>query len=135
MMDSIYQSIARLEIEQKPGALCTIIHSQGSTPRHAGSKMLVYADGSFTGTVGGGELENRVIAAALESIRDGETRRLEYAMSDPGRGDPGVCGGSLEVFVEPILPEAKIVIVGSGHVGKAVASLAHWLGIPHGSQR
>jgi len=128
-MDSIYQALAKLEIEQEPGALCTIIHSQGSTPRHTGSKMLVFADGSITGSVGGGELENRVIAAALDAMQDGQTRRLAYSMADPERGDPGVCGGSVEVFVEPILPEPKVVVVGSGHVGKAVAQLAHWLGL------
>jgi xanthine dehydrogenase accessory factor len=125
----IYRALAELESQQKPGVLCTIIHSQGSTPRHTGSKMLVYQDGSIIGTVGGGELENRVIAEALVAMRDGQARRLAYTMADPSRGDPGVCGGQLEVFVEPILPEPVLVVIGSGHVGKAVAHLAHWLGL------
>lgn len=127
-MSGIYQALAELETQQKPGVLCTIIFSQGSTPRHAGSKMLVFPDGRIMGSVGGGELENRVIAEALLAIQDGQPRRLEYSMSDPTRGDPGVCGGQLEVFVEPILPEPTIVVIGSGHVGKAVSQLAHWLG-------
>ena len=55
-------------------------------------------------------------------------RALEYQMSDPARGDPGVCGGQLEVFVEPIQPRPTLVVIGAGHVGKAVAHLAHWLG-------
>jgi len=125
---SIFQALADLEQYNEAGALCTIIRSQGSTPRHSGSKMLVYEDGTILGTVGGGELENRVILEALEAIRDGKSRLLDYNMADPGRGDPGVCGGQVEVYVEPIEPKPTLVVIGSGHVGKTVAHLAHWLG-------
>jgi xanthine dehydrogenase accessory factor len=125
---SIYNAVAELEAHNKAGALCMIVSSQGSTPRHTTSKMLVYADGSFVGTVGGGELESRVIREALEALQDGRPRLLQYSMTDPGRGDPGVCGGQLEVFVEPLIPKPVLVVIGSGHVGKAVAHLAHWLG-------
>jgi xanthine dehydrogenase accessory factor len=127
-MVSIYQALAELEAKNQAGALCTVVRSQGSTPRHATSKLLVYADGRIYGTVGGGEMENRVISEALAAIQDGKSRLLQYQMSDPQRGDPGVCGGQLEVFVEPILPKPTLVVVGGGHVGKAVAHLAHWLG-------
>jgi xanthine dehydrogenase accessory factor len=89
--------------------------------------MLVYADGSITGSVGGGELESRTITAALESINDGNPRRLDYSMSDPEEGDPGVCGGQVEIYMEPIVPKPTLVVVGAGHVGRAVAHLAHWL--------
>ena len=125
---SVYKALAKLEEENEAGALCTLIRSQGSTPRHSGSKMLVYQDGSIIGTVGGGEVENRVIEEAVQSIKDGKPRLLEYNMSDPERGDPGVCGGQMEVFVEPIQSKPTLVIIGAGHVGKAVAHLAHWLG-------
>jgi len=125
---SIYRSVLDLEEKNQAGALCTVIRTQGSTPRHASSKMLVYPDGSISGTVGGGELENRVIAEALAAMQDGRPRLLEYHMNDPKRGDPGVCGGQVEVFVEPILPRPTLVVIGSGHVGKAVAHLAKWLG-------
>jgi xanthine dehydrogenase accessory factor len=125
---SVYKALAKLEEENEAGALCTLIRSQGSTPRHSGSKMLVYQDGSILGTVGGGEVENRVIEEAVQSIKDGKPRLLEYNMSDPERGDPGVCGGQMEVFVEPIQSKPTLVIIGAGHVGKAVAHLAHWLG-------
>ena len=90
--------------------------------------MLVYPDGIFTGTVGGGELENRVIKAALEAIQNGQAQTLSYTMADPSRGDPGVCGGQVEVFVEPILPVPTLLVIGAGHVGKAVVHLAKWLG-------
>ena len=125
---SITRALLELEEKNEPGALCTIVRSQGSTPRRSTSKMLVYADGSITGTVGGGELENRVIQEALEVIQTGEARLVAYSMTDPQRGDPGVCGGQLEVYVEPILPKPILALVGAGHVGKAVVHLAKWLG-------
>ena len=127
-MESIYQVLSNLEKNNGSAALCTVIKSEGSTPRHVGSKMLVQPDGKFIGTVGGGELESRVIKAAIESIASGKSQTLEYTMADPSRGDPGVCGGTVEVFVEPILSTAMIVVIGAGHVGKAVAHLAKWLG-------
>lgn len=125
---TIYQAISELEKNNGSAALCTVIKSEGSTPRHVGSKMLVYPDGRFIGTVGGGDMEHRVLDEAWMAISDGQPRILSYSMIDPARGDPGVCGGTVEVFVEPILPPAMIVVVGAGHVGKAVVHLAKWLG-------
>jgi len=127
LQTGIYQALARLEANGESGVLCTIILSRGSTPRHTGSKMLVYADGSFTGSVGGGEVESRVIRESIESLKDGQPRLLRYDMVDPQQGDPGVCGGQLEVFVEPILSRPTLLIIGGGHVGRAVAHLAKWL--------
>lgn len=127
-MLSIYQALANLEVSGEYATLCTIIASQGSTPRHEGSKMLVYADGHFIGTVGGGELENRVIQEALVTLKDGVSKRLAYSMVDPEHGDPGVCGGSVEIYLEPIGGKPEVLVIGAGHVGKAVAHLAKWLG-------
>ena len=125
---NIFQSLAELEKSNSSGALCMIIRSRGSTPRHVSSKMLVYPDGHILGTVGGGEVENRVIKEALLAMQDNKPRLLEYNMTDPDRGDPGICGGQLEIYVEPIIPKPILVVVGVGHVGKAVAHLAKWLG-------
>jgi xanthine dehydrogenase accessory factor len=127
-MKTIYQILSEQETAHQPIVLCTVVKTSGSTPRHSTSKMLVLADGSIRGTVGGGELENRVIAEALESLKDGRSRLLNYSLVDPARGDVGVCGGQVEVFVEPILPPPTVVVIGGGHVGKAVAHLAKWLG-------
>jgi xanthine dehydrogenase accessory factor len=127
-MTSIYQAISEIEKNNGSAALCTVVKSSGSTPRHVGSKMLVYPDGKFIGTVGGGDLEHRVLDEAWITMGDGESRLLTYTMADPARGDPGVCGGTVEVFVEPILPPAMVVVIGAGHVGKAVVHLAKWLG-------
>ena len=127
-LPSVVQALAEAERRNQAVALCTVVRSQGSTPRHSTSKMLIYPDRQIVGTVGGGEMENRVIAVALETLGDGRSRLLEYSMTDPARGDPGVCGGQVEVFVEPILPRPTLLLVGAGHVGKAVAALAAWLG-------
>jgi xanthine dehydrogenase accessory factor len=127
-MLSIFQALAELEQNHQPAALCTVVKTSGSTPRHSTSKMLVYPDGHILGTVGGGELENRVLKEALSSLLNGKPRNLAYTMADPSRGDPGLCGGQVEVFVEPILPSPLLVVIGGGHVGKAVAHLAKWIG-------
>jgi xanthine dehydrogenase accessory factor len=127
-MKSVYQAIIEIEEHNETAALCTIVSSQGSTPRHTTSKMLVYSDGRTMGTVGGGEVESRVLAEALQVIAEGRPRLLAYNMADPARGDPGVCGGQLEIYVEPILPKPVLLLIGAGHVGKAVVHLAKWLG-------
>jgi xanthine dehydrogenase accessory factor len=124
----IINRLAELIKDGKCVALCTVVDSKGSTPRHQGSKMLVFPNGRIEGTVGGGEIENRVVAEALESLNIGKTRVIHYDMVDPEKGDAGVCGGHVEVYVEPYLTAPMILIIGSGHVGKAVAHVAKWLG-------
>jgi xanthine dehydrogenase accessory factor len=127
-MDIIYEALAEIASANETAVLCTVVRSEGSTPRHVGSKMLVYPGGRFIGTVGGGDLEHRVLDEAGRALLEGTTRLLAYTLADPARGDPGVCGGQVEVFLEPILPSPTIIIIGAGHVGKAVAHLAKWLG-------
>lgn len=112
-----------------PCALCVVVRASGSAPRHAGSKLLVADDGTIiAGTIGGGEMESRVIAEAGHALRDGRPRLLTYQLADPSRGDPGVCGGEVTVFVDPLLPAPTLVIVGAGHVGRALARVARWAG-------
>ena len=112
----------------QPVALATVVRARGSVPRHAGSKMLIYPDGRLAGTVGGGELEARIRDEALAALQDGRPRLVPYSLVDPARGDPGVCGGEVEVYVEPYGAPAAVLVIGCGHVGQAVATLAGWLG-------
>ncbi|HLE23805.1 MAG TPA: XdhC family protein [Anaerolineales bacterium] len=128
MADRIFDRLAEAERKGEPVALCTVIRAQGSVPRHTGSKMLVFEDGSIEGSIGGGEMESRVIAAARQALADGQARITPYSLSDPSQGDPGVCGGEVEVFVDPIGNKPAVVVFGGGHVGRAVVHLAHWLG-------
>lgn len=128
MENSLFSQLAELLARGESAALCTVVESHGSVPRHAGSKMLVLEDGSFSGSVGGGELESRVLKAAREALTEAQPRLLAYSLNDPARGDPGICGGQVQVFVEPLFPPAKIVVIGGGHVGQAVTQMAKWLG-------
>jgi xanthine dehydrogenase accessory factor len=111
-----------------PVVLALVVKARGSVPRHSGAKMLVYEDGRISGTIGGGEMESRVIEEAQAALNTGQPRLLTYALVAPDRGDPGVCGGEVEIYLEPYLPPATVYVIGCGHVGQAVAHLAHWLG-------
>ena len=108
--------------------LVTVVATNRSVPRHAGAKMLVFADGRTSGTIGGGEMEARVVREATVAMVDGRTRSLDISLVDPGRGDPGVCGGDVHLYLEPYMPVPTVFVVGCGHVGKAVVTLAKWLG-------
>ena len=90
--------------------------------------MLVLDDGTTSGTIGGGKVEALVIANALEAIATGETVLTTYTLQDPLRGDPGVCGGTMTIALEPYMPPPSVFVIGTGHVGRAVIDLAHWLG-------
>ena len=125
---SFFQILADRTARGECAAMVTVIRAQGSVPRREGTKMLIFADGSIEGTVGGGEMESLVIAAGLEALRTGKPQRLQYEFRDPERGDVGVCGGEMEVFIEPIQPEKRVFVIGVGHVGQAIAYLASWLG-------
>lgn len=129
--EKVRELLAELMAAQEAGepvVLATIIRARGSVPRQSGSKMLVYGDGRISGTIGGGEMESRIIAEAQASLLDGQTRIISYSLVEPERGDPGLCGGEVEVYLEPYAPPATVLVIGCGHVGKAVASLAYWLG-------
>jgi xanthine dehydrogenase accessory factor len=108
--------------------LCTVVSTRGSVPRHPGAKMLVRADGSIDGTVGGGEMEGRTIRAALQALESGEAGIVRFALQDPSSGDPGVCGGEVEIFLEPISAPHTLLVIGAGHVGRTLVHLGKWLG-------
>jgi xanthine dehydrogenase accessory factor len=127
-MSDVIFALADLPKTGTAAALCTIIKAKGSTPRKAGTKMLVYTNGSIVGSVGGGEVESRVIQEALDSIQSGESKVRSYDLINADEGDPGVCGGTLEVFIDPLIQPVDLIVVGGGHVGKAVVYLAKWLG-------
>ncbi len=98
--------------------LVTVVATRGSTPRQAGARMLLLADGSIRGTVGGGVREAEIIAAAGELHRRGGCRRLDVDFEEGLAGGPApLCGGHMEVFMEAIDPPHRVVIAGAGHIG------------------
>ena len=127
-MDDLSQALIQVLQNNKPAALATVVRTRGASPREAGAKMLVYPDGSIVGTVGGGEMEMRVIAEAQGALRDGKPRYLDMTLSNEQRGDPLICGGEMEIFVEPVTLAPTLVLVGAGHIGAAVAQLARQVG-------
>ena len=127
-MNEVLEHLADLSASGSIAALCTIIRSKGSTPRKEGSKMIVYPDGSIAGSIGGGEVENRVVQEAIDLLQSGQSRLLEFDLIDPDKGDPGICGGTIEVFIDPLGKREKIIVVGGGHIGRSLVHLAKWLG-------
>ena len=128
MLMEIYEQLSKLISEGQPVALCIITQTTGSTPRRAGTKMLVHPDGSFTGTIGGGEFESKVIKEALKSLKTGKPCLVTYSLKSPEKGDPGICGGQMEVYVEPITKQHTLIIIGAGHIGNALVQLGSWIG-------
>lgn len=128
MGDLILRELTDALDRREAVAVATVVDTHRSVPRHAGTKMLVYRDGTTSGTIGGGEMEARVVEEALGALADHRPRLLSYSLIDPAGGDPGVCGGQVQLFVEPHLPRPELFVVGCGHIGRAVIELAHWVG-------
>lgn len=124
----VFEALLAAKRSGQGGVLATIVKDRGSVPRHAGSKMFVFPDGRIVGTIGGGEMESRVIAHAAELIASGSSEIMHHDLVDPSQGDPGVCGGQVDIFMEPIVPDPTVLVIGCGHCGQALAELAHWSG-------
>lgn len=106
-------------------ALATVIGVDGSAPRAAGARMVVWPDGHIVGTVGGGNFEHQVVAQAVEALRVGAPRRWSVHLTR----DLGMCcGGAMDVYIEPLDVDEDLVIYGAGHVAQPTARIAHTLG-------
>lgn len=117
----IYEELVRLTRAGTPFALATVIASSGSSPRKPGAKMLVRDDGTAVGTVGGGRVEAETIQATLAAMASGVPSTLSFQLTE----EHGfVCGGALQIYVEPHCNSRRLVMFGGGHVGKAVTELA-----------
>ena len=110
-------------------ALVTIVSSTGSTPQRVGAKMLVYADGRTVGTIGGGCYENESFWKAREAIKNRKPVTMKFDLNDDFAQETGlVCGGQMEVFIEPVEPSPELYVFGAGHVGYFVAKMAREVG-------
>ncbi len=120
-MQSIFSKTEELSRANVPAALCIVVESHGSTPRKAGAKMVVLADGSIYGTIGGGGVEQEVIGKALKLIASGKIEKCSFNLENDLSMQ---CGGTLEVYIEPLDPVQKLIIFGGGHIGKALIRFA-----------
>jgi xanthine dehydrogenase accessory factor len=125
----LFEEIVRMRRAGQRGALATIVHTNGSIPSYESSRMLVREDGSSVGTVGGGCVEADVWAAAKEVMQKEAPRKIVFHLNNEASYDNGlICGGTVEVFVEPILPQPIVYLFGGGHVSTAVARAAQAAG-------
>ena len=122
---NIYREILECKEQGLPSALAILVQCEGSSPQKEGAKLLVRADGSTVGTIGGGALEEEVIAAGRRVIQQGTPSTLSFELTE-ARGH--ACGGRVLVYVEPILPDPHLVILGAGHLGRALSTLARFVG-------
>src|SRR5512135_1271603 len=120
----IYEEALRLKKLGRVSAIATIVECRGSSPQKQGAKMLVRDDGTAMGTLGGGCLEADVAQACIMAMKDEEPRTLSFSLTERDGGL--VCGGAVLVFIEPVLLEPHLVILGAGHVGKNLARLARF---------
>ena len=128
-MTDIYQEIVRVKEAGQEAALVTIVSASGSTPREEGAKMLVRPDGTIVGTIGGGNLEAQVIKEAIMVIKQGQPKRIHFTLSDKEASEVGmICGGDLEVFIEPILTAPTLFIFGGGHISLSLARMGKLIG-------
>ncbi|MBZ5662899.1 MAG: XdhC/CoxI family protein [Acidobacteriia bacterium] len=129
----LFEEVIKLRREGKRGAMATIVHTNGSIPSFESSRMLVREDGSISGTIGGGCVEAEVWAAAKEVMQAEAPRKMTFNLNNEANYDNGlICGGTLEIFVEPILPQPMLYIFGGGHVSMALANAAHTAGFAIG---
>jgi len=121
----IYEQIVQLRREGRRGAVATIVNVRGSIPSFKTAKMLVRDDGSIVGTIGGGCVEADVWQAAREVMESEKPRTLTFDLNQDPKYDTGlVCGGTLEIFIEPVLPPALLYVFGAGHVALSLCHTA-----------
>ncbi len=125
----IYEEIVRLGRLGQRCALATIVQVRGSIPSFESAKLLVREDGSMLGTIGGGCVEAEVWNAAREVIASGKPKHLSFSLGQDAAYDNGlICGGQLDVFVEPVMPQPAAYIFGAGHISKSLSKVADLAG-------
>jgi xanthine dehydrogenase accessory factor len=124
-MREVLEAALRAEASGEPAAMVTVVSTQGSTPQKAGARMLVHADGRIVGTIGGGCLEAEMSWRAREAITGGRAKLVSYDLTPDQAGDDGlVCGGRMQVFIEPIEGTPVLCLFGAGHVAQPLARMA-----------
>lgn len=125
MSTDVYESVAVCQRDGTPAVLAIIVAAFGSTPQKTGAKMLVKADGTTVGTVGGGNIEAQVIRTALKVLVSGTPRLVDLELTEE---EGYLCGGHLRIYLEPVEAPPLLIIAGAGHVGLALAALAGFVG-------
>jgi len=129
MNREVFAAVADALERGEPAALVTIVSTTGSTPQRVGAKMLVFGDGRIVGTIGGGCYENDAFWKAREAINSRRPELVHYELDDDFAQETGlICGGQMDVYIEPIEPSPELYVIGAGHVGFHLARVAHEVG-------
>src|SRR5947209_1054853 len=129
MNREVFAAVADALERGEPAALVTIVATTGSTPQRVGAKMLVFGDGRIVGTIGGGCYENDAFGKAREAILTRKPQLVHYELDDDFAQETGlICGGQMDVYIEPIEPSPELYIIGAGHVGFHLARVAQEVG-------
>jgi len=129
MNQEVFAAVAEALEKGEPAALVTIVSTTGSTPQRVGAKMLVFPDGRLVGTIGGGCYENDAFWKAREAITTRKPQLLHYELDDDFAQETGlICGGQMSVYIEPIEPSPELYVIGAGHVGYHLATMAQDVG-------
>lgn len=129
MSTDVFDLLREAREQRIPVALVIVTGTKGSAPREIGAKMLVYGSGRIAGTVGGGQFESLVVADAVDAIRDGKARTRTFPLHEMSEHSFGaICGGEMTVFIEPQGAPERLIILGAGHCGQALARQADLLG-------
>lgn len=127
-MLEIYQELVSVISKGGRVVLATIISSQGSAPRKAGAKMLIKEDGTFVGTIGGGGGEHQIRHKAIEVMKSGQPQIVHFDLSGKEEEAAMICGGQMDVFLEPVLPAEILYLFGAGHISQSTAAIGKMLG-------
>jgi xanthine dehydrogenase accessory factor len=129
MSVEVYRAIVEAVEHGERAALVTIVATGGSTPQRVGAKLLVYEDGRTLGTIGGGCYEHDAAARAREAMRTGKPELVRYSLNDELAAESGlICGGQMDIYIEPIATASKLYIAGGGHIAVALARIANMAG-------
>jgi xanthine dehydrogenase accessory factor len=129
MNQQVFTALAQALERGEDTALITIVSAQGSTPQRVGAKMLVFSDGRTIGTIGGGCYEDDAFWKAKESLKSRKPRLVRYELTDDFVEESGlICGGQMQVYIEPVEPSPQLYVIGAGHVGYHLARLAQTTG-------
>src|ERR1700676_2795399 len=129
MNQEVFAAVADALERGEPAALVTIVATKGSTPQRVGAKMLVFTDGRTVGTIGGGCYENDAFWKAKESIQSRKPQLVKYDLTDDFAEESGlICGGNMQFYIEPLEATPRLYVIGAGHVGYHLATLAQTIG-------
>lgn len=128
-MQDIYEEVMKIKAEGKGAALATVIGTKGSTPREVGAKMLIQEDGKILGTIGGGCMEAEVWQEAMKVMAEETPRTIHLDLTGKQAEESGmICGGIMDIYIEPLVPTPRVFIFGGGHISLFVARMSAMVG-------